>query len=38
MQAGETVGANGYVVKNDFQTLFELLREILGSDLASHAG
>jgi two-component system chemotaxis response regulator CheV len=38
MQAGETVGANGYVVKNDFQTLFELLREILGSDLVSHAG
>lgn len=28
--AGLQVGANGYVIKNDFKTLFELLREILG--------
>ncbi len=30
--AGITVGANGYVVKNDFRTLFELIKEILGGE------
>lgn len=29
-QAGLVVGANGYVIKNDFRTLFELIHEILG--------
>lgn len=29
--AGIQVGANGYVIKNDFRTLFELMKEILGS-------
>jgi two-component system chemotaxis sensor kinase CheA len=28
--AGHAVGANGYVIKNDFSTLFELLKEICG--------
>ncbi len=28
--AGLSVGANGYVIKNDFATLFELIRELLG--------
>jgi two-component system chemotaxis response regulator CheV len=31
-QAGLVVGANGYVIKNDFRTLFELIKEILGQD------
>jgi two-component system chemotaxis response regulator CheV len=29
--AGIQVGANGYVIKNDFRSLFELMKEILGS-------
>ena len=29
--AGISVGANGYVIKNDFRSLFELMKEILGS-------
>lgn len=29
IHAGQMVGANGYVIKNDFQTLFTLLRENL---------
>lgn len=29
--AGLSVGANGYVIKNDFHTLFRLIAEILGS-------
>lgn len=29
--AGISVGANGYVVKNDFRTLLELVREIIGT-------
>jgi two-component system chemotaxis response regulator CheV len=33
--AGHSVGANGYVVKNDLRTLFALIREILGDP--SHA-
>lgn len=28
--AGMSVGANGYVIKNDLNTLFEMMREILG--------
>jgi len=28
--AGQSVGANGYVVKNDLRTLFEMMRGILG--------
>lgn len=34
-QVGENVGANGYIVKNDFQALFSKLRDILG--IESHA-
>lgn len=30
--AGITVGANGYVIKNDFKTLLELMKEIIGND------
>ncbi len=29
---GHAVGANGYVIKNDFSTLFELLKEICGEN------
>ncbi len=29
--AGVSVGANGYVIKNDFRALFELMKEILGA-------
>lgn len=29
--AGLSVGANGYVIKNDFQTLFRMIGEILGA-------
>jgi two-component system chemotaxis response regulator CheV len=29
--AGQAVGANAYVVKNDFKTLVEMLRDLLGS-------
>jgi two-component system chemotaxis response regulator CheV len=36
--AGMQVGANGYVIKNDFKTLFELLREILGEQGLAGAG
>lgn len=31
--AGFLVGANGYVIKNDFQALFRLIHEILGSQV-----
>ena len=34
--AGLAAGANGYVVKNDLRSLFELLREILGSGGGAH--
>lgn len=30
--AGIAVGANGYVIKNDFKTLLELMKEIIGTD------
>lgn len=30
--AGISVGANGYVIKNDFKTLLELMKEIIGND------
>jgi two-component system chemotaxis response regulator CheV len=30
--AGISVGANGYVIKNDFKTLLELMKEIIGTD------
>lgn len=30
--AGIAVGANGYVIKNDFKTLLELMKEIIGND------
>lgn len=32
--AGISVGANGYVIKNDFKTLMTLIREILGGGAA----
>jgi len=32
-QAGLLAGANGYVIKNDFRALLELIKEILGLDL-----
>lgn len=36
-QVGENAGANGYIVKNDFQTLFSKLRDILGCDETAKA-
>lgn len=30
--AGIAVGANGYVIKNDFKTLLELMKEIIGTE------
>lgn len=36
--SGEAVGANGYVVKNDFQTLFTKIQELLGDISAAEAG
>ena len=35
--AGLAVGANGYVVKNDFRTLLELVKEIIGNAPASRS-
>lgn len=37
IRAGEIVGANGYVIKNDFQTLFNLLRENLDREFTADA-
>lgn len=34
-EAGLAVGANGYVVKNDFRTLLELVKEIIGNAAGS---
>ena len=32
---GEDVGANGYVVKNDLATLFDMIKDVLGPSLAA---